>query len=188
MWVVRGGHIAIDLGPRVGRVHGIDVSGRLIEMAEARLAEAERARAAEGGAGGGGRDAEGVGLVAARSGNVSFEVGTVEGAELEAGAWDGVLAFSVLHLVDDAEATLARFHVLLVPGGRVLAEVPCTEDIGWALRRVIDVMWWVGKAPTVRLYSQAEWEAKFAAAGFEVEEVRVYNPKSRSRSILARRG
>lgn len=157
-----GGQITLDLAERVKRVHGIDISQKLIGFANRR------------------REEQGVS-------NCGFSVTTVDDPAFEPGAFDGITAYSLLHLVDDAPATVARFYELLRPGGRVIAEVPTTADIGLHLRVLIRVMTWVGKAPTVRVYSEPAYRAMFQEAGFVVDEVRVYNPKSMNRSLLATR-
>lgn len=155
-----GGQISIDLAKCVGHVHGIDVSDALIGFAQRRL------------------EAEGVT-------NCSFAVATAEDPALAPGSFDAITAYSVLHLVDDAEATVRRFHELLRPGGRVIAELPTTAEIGLPLRLLIKAMTLVGKAPAVHVFKQGEAERLFEAAGFVVDEVRVYNPKSMNRSLLA---
>lgn len=155
-----GGHITLDLAPRVGRIHGIDISPKLIEIAERRRAETGVA-------------------------NASFAVGTADDAGLTEGSFDAITAYSVLHLVDDAAATVRRFHSLLKPGGRLIAEAPCREELHAGFRMLIAGMRWVGKAPAVRVYRQSAYEAMLREAGFEVDEVKVYNPKSMSRSFLA---
>ncbi|MEM9251435.1 MAG: class I SAM-dependent methyltransferase [Planctomycetota bacterium] len=157
-----GGHITIDLASRVGRIHGIDLSPKLIAIAERRAAS------------------QGVE-------NATFAATTADDPGLVEGGYDGITAYSVLHLVDDAAATLKRSHALLRPGGALIAEVPCREDIPWYFRLIIPAMTLIGKAPVVWLYPQAEYEAMFRAAGFTIEEIEVYNPKSHSRSVLARK-
>lgn len=157
-----GGQITLDLAKRVKHVQGIDLSAKLIEIAEARRIE--------------------LGVE-----NASFVQTTAEDESLAEGAFDAVTAYSVLHLVDDVPATLRRFHALLRPGGRVIAEVPCKRDIAIYLRLLLKLMTMVGKAPTVRVYSQADYERMFAEAGFRIDQVKVYNPKSMSRFVLATR-
>jgi SAM-dependent methyltransferase len=158
-----GGHITIDLAAALGdgvRVVGVDVSAKLVGMARSR-AEAEGAT------------------------NVMFVVGTVEDAGLAPGWVDGVTAYSELHLVDDPREELRRYGQLLRPGGVLIAEAPCREDIGVGWRVLIRGMTAVGKAPVVRLFEARQWAAMLREAGFEVREVKVYNPKSRSRSFWA---
>lgn len=156
------GYITLDLAQRVQRVTGVDVSGKLIRLADERRVE------------------QGVT-------NCSFRVGTVDDPSLEPGGFDAVTAYSLLHLVDDVPATLRRLHELLRPGGCVIAEVPCKEDVGLHWRVLIKLMTALGKAPVVKVYSQAEYEVMFRDAGFTVQEVKVYNPKSMSRNVYARR-
>ncbi len=157
-----GGQITLDLAGRVRVVHGIDISPRLIEKAKQRLEEQGAL-------------------------NCTFAVMSADDPALPAGAFDAVTAYSLLHLVPDASATVRRFYELLRPGGRVIAEVPTTSDIGLHLRVLIKLMTLVGKAPVVKVYSQARYEQMFRDAGFVVDEVKVYNPKSMSRSLLATR-
>ena len=155
-----GGQITLDLAGHVRHITGIDLSGKLIEYAEARRAE------------------QGVS-------NADFNVATPEDDSLEPGTFDAVTAYSLLHLVEDQRKTLERFHELLKPGGVLILEVPTRETIRWPLRLVIRVLTAIGRAPVVRLYSQADHEAMLSKAGFEVREVRVYNPNSMNVSILA---
>ena len=157
-----GGHITIDLAERVRAVHGIDISPRLIALARRRL-EAQGAT------------------------NCTFAAMSADDPALPAGQYDAVTAYSLLHLVPDAPATVRRFFELVRPGGRVIAEVPTTKDIGLHLRVLIKVATLFGKAPVVKVYSQARYEQMFRDAGFVVDEVKVYNPKSMSRSLLATR-
>ncbi|MEO0477584.1 MAG: class I SAM-dependent methyltransferase [Planctomycetota bacterium] len=155
-----GGQITLDLAGHVDQVLGIDLSPKLINIARARQA--------------------GLGVT-----NVRFEAITAEDVSLLPGAFEAITAYSLLHLVDDQPATLRRFHELLKPGGTLIVELPCKEDIGLHFRTLIKLITLVGKAPVVTLYREAENRAMFEHAGFEVREIRVYNPKSMSRSVLA---
>lgn len=157
-----GGHITLDLAPRVRHILGIDISPRLIDIAEQRR-----------------RD---LGID-----NAAFKATTLDDPALAEGAFDAVTAYSLLHLVEDVPATLARVHALLRPGGRFIAEVPTTAEINAPLRLLIRAMTLVGKAPNVKVYRQADYDRMFADAGFTIDEQKVYNPKSMNRSILATR-
>lgn len=158
-----GGQITLDLARHVGQMTGIDLSPKLIGFAQARRKE------------------EGVE-------NASFRVATPDDPSLGAGSFDAITAYSVLHLVEDQRAALKRFHELLKPGGVLIAEIPRKEDIALPLRVLIKLMTAVGKAPSVHLYPQKEHEIMLNEAGFQVQEIRCYNPKSLNVSILATRG
>ena len=155
-----GGQITLDLAAHVDQIVGIDLSSKLITFAESRREEQNIT-------------------------NASFKVATPNDPQLQPGSFDAITAYSLLHLVDDQAAMLRRFHDLLKPGGKLIAEIPCREDIGLHFRILIKLMTAVGKAPVVQVYSQAQNEAMFRDAGFDVQEVKVYNPKSMSRSVLA---
>lgn len=157
-----GGQITLDLAERVRQVQGIDISEKLINFAGQR------------------QKRQGVT-------NCSFEVTTAEDPRYVPGSFDGVTAYSLLHLVDDAPATVQRFHDLVRPGGRVIVEVPTTSEIGLHWRLLIRMMTVLGKAPVVRVYTQSDYLAMFEKAGLIVDEFKVYNPKSMNRSLLATR-
>ncbi|MEM9110927.1 MAG: class I SAM-dependent methyltransferase [Planctomycetota bacterium] len=159
-----GGQITLDLAAHVRQITGIDISSRLITFAEARLAQ----QASE---------------------NAVFKVASPDDPVLEPGSFDAITAFSLLHLVEDVPATLRRFYELLRPGGQLIAEFPCREQIGLHVRLLIKLMQLVGKAPDVHLYRESQYEHMFTEAGFTVEEMKIYNPASLNTSVLAiRRG
>ncbi|MEM9347579.1 MAG: class I SAM-dependent methyltransferase [Planctomycetota bacterium] len=155
-----GGQITLDLAPHVQRITGIDISSRLITFAEARLAQ----QAIE---------------------NAGFKVAPPEDPALEPGSFDAITAYSLLHLVEDAPATVRRFHELLKPGGRLIAELPCKEQVGLHFRILIRLMQLVGKAPSVHLYRRAEYQRMFQDGGFAVQEMKIYNPASLNTSVFA---
>ncbi|MGB1126536.1 MAG: class I SAM-dependent methyltransferase [Phycisphaeraceae bacterium] len=155
-----GGQITLDLAPHVAHITGIDLSPKLIGYAQQRCRE------------------QGVQ-------NAEFRVATPEDPFLEPGSFDAITAYSLLHLVEDESSMLRRLHDLLKPGGTLIAEVPCRENIGLHFRLLIRLMTMIGKAPKVCLYSLAEHQTMFSEAGFRVQEAQIYNPKSLSTSILA---
>ncbi len=157
-----GGQITLDLAEHVRKITGIDLSPKLIGFAEDRRRE------------------QGVA-------NASFKVAMPDDPSLEAGSFDAITAYSVLHLVDDQLAVLKRFHELLKPGGVLIAEIPRKEDIGLHFRTLIKLMTALGKAPIVHLYPHATHESMFSEASFAIQESRIYNPKSLNTSYLAMR-
>ncbi|MGB0767579.1 MAG: class I SAM-dependent methyltransferase [Phycisphaeraceae bacterium] len=155
-----GGQITIDLASHVRRIVGIDLSPKLIALAERR------------------REASGVE-------NARFVSTTADDPQFALGSFDAVTAYSLLHLVDNQRETLDRFAKLLRPGGTLVLEIPCKEDIGPHFRLLIKILTMLGKAPVVTLYTQAQNEEMLRDAGFEIREIKVYNPKSMNRSIYA---
>ena len=156
------GEITLDIAPRVGAVHGIDISPRMIELASAKATE---------------RDIR----------NAQFSAVDPADSSLGEGTFDAITLFSVFHLVDDVEAMLPRLRDLLRPGGVLITETPCIGSWNplWRVLVVLAVL--TRMAPKVRVLKVDELESMIAAAGFEVEESKVYNPKSRMQCIMARR-
>lgn len=100
---------------------------------------------------------------------------------------DAVLAFSLLHLVEDLPATLAGLRDRLVPGGLLISKTVCLADLGLWLRVVVPAMRLAGMAPRVTFLTRAALERQIARAGFEIIEAGDY-PKARAaRLVVARR-
>ena len=119
--------------------------------------------------------------------NARFEQMEPADPRLAEGSFDAVTTYSLIHLLNDVPATLARLRDLLVPGGDLLTETPCLGDWNIVWRILVKLAMLVGMAPPVLSLKAAELESMIANAGFEILESRVYNPKSGLRCILARK-
>lgn len=157
------GEITLDLAGRVGSIHGIDVSAKLIALA--------RAKAAQRGVT-----------------DVRFDVLDAADPSLAPESYDGITAYSVMHLVADVAGFAQRAHALLKPGGHFISETPCLGDWGWYWGLVIPLVRAVGMAPpVVHRLRHREVEAILADAGFEILDSRIYNARSGQHHILARK-
>lgn len=107
-------------------------------------------------------------------------------AALDGGACDAVLAFNLVHLLDDPGAALRELHGLLAPGGLFISKTPCLGGKLW-LRPVIAALQLVGRAPRVRYFRIREYDAMIRAAGFEIVETGLYPASSGSRFVVARK-
>lgn len=102
--------------------------------------------------------------------NIDFQQASMEDFEAPDGSFDMVLALNLFHLVPDRQATLARIHQWLKPGGLFISSTVCLSDKMWFLRPVIPVMQWLGKAPYVSFVSEAAMLDEVKSAGFEAQE------------------
>ncbi len=143
------GSLALRLAPHAAQIHGLDISDAMVGIARGK--------------------AEAAGVD-----NVTFHVGPFDRSfeAVEPGSVDGFCAYSILHLLDDREAALARAFELLKPGGFFVASTVCLGESWVPFRPLLAVMRWLGKAPrVVALISRAELRAEIEAAGFvDVEE------------------
>lgn len=136
------GTLALEMAPSAGHIHAMDISPEMVRIANGK------------------KDARGVD-------NVTFHVGVLDdNSPFEAGTFDNVWAYSILHLVDDRRATLERLFSLLKPGGTLVASNVCLRE-GWMpYGAIITVMRWFGKAPFVHLYDRATIVRELAEVGF----------------------
>ncbi len=138
------GTTAIALAPLVGQLHAVDISAGMLAIAEAK-AEAAKAE------------------------NLSFQKAAVEDLTLPEGTLDVVLAHSLLHLLEDREAALARFYTWLKPGGVLVSSTACLGDgMAW-FRAVAPLGRALGLIPLVRIFTVKELESSLLGAGFEIE-------------------
>ena len=156
------GVITLDLAHHAGQILGIDHSANMVKMANAKARER--------------------GITNAR-----FEQMEPADPRLAEGAFAAVTAYSMIHLLDDPPATLARLRDLLAPSGHLITETPCLGDWNMLWRVLVKLAMLVRVAPLVRSLKDAELESMIADAGFEVLESKVYNPKSGMHCILARK-
>ena len=139
------GSTAIAHAPYVRRVRATDLSPRMIEIARDKVAAA-------------GMD------------NVACEVAGADAVEAPDASVDAVLALSLLHLVIDRDATLARIHRMLKPDGLLVASTPCLDDFARWFRLVGPLGRRLGLIPGVRSFTRLELEASLEAAGFSLAD------------------
>ncbi|MBC8067611.1 MAG: class I SAM-dependent methyltransferase [Deltaproteobacteria bacterium] len=137
------GSLALRLAPSAARVHGLDLSSEMIRIAEGKA----RAQQID---------------------NVTFHVGAFDDdfTAFPDGSLDGICAFSLLHLVEDRAAALARIYRLLKPGGFFVSSTICLGESWVPYRPILTVMRWLGKAPRVSVFARKTLEREVGEAGF----------------------
>ncbi len=159
------GSLALRLTPCARQVHGLDISPEMTRIA--------RGKAADQGAG-----------------NVHFHTGAFDDSftMFPDGSLDAICACSILHLVDDRDAALARIHRLLKPGGLLVTSTICLGEsrVPWA--PILTVMRWLGQAPEVWIFPKRTLAEEIGRAGFVDIEAPDVGAKREIAFIVARRG
>lgn len=159
------GTTALRLAPSVASLTATDISGEMIRIAEGRAAEAG-------------------------AGNLRLLRAGLFDATLEGEPYDAVLAFNLLHLLDDLPAAARRVRALLKPGGLFIsksAALPSPQPLSFRLiRLIVPVMQALGKAPAVRFRPVAEVEAAIEGAGFSLLVTEDHGAPGRGRFIVAK--
>lgn len=118
--------------------------------------------------------------------NVKFR--HADAAEKIAGTpFDAVLAFSLLHLVEDMPGVLATVNAQLKPGGLFLSKTVCTEAAAWPIRLAIPTLTALRIAPRVTPLSEADLIRSLKYAGFTAERTIHLGKKRMSPIIVARK-
>ena len=118
--------------------------------------------------------------------NVAFKVATVDDPAFAPESFDAVMAYSLLHLVDDLPGTLARARALLKPGGLLISKTVCIGEAGLHIRLLLPLMRLVGFAPPVALLKPADIDAAITAAGFEIVAAEAFPGMAPSHFVIAR--
>jgi len=140
------GGTAIIHAPRVRHILATDVSQRMLEIARDKA-------------------------TAAGVENVTFEQTTVEGLEASDGGFDVVLGLSILHLLRDKGAAIAKAHRLLKPGGAFVTSTVCLgETLGMrAIGVIARALRPMGLAPFLTVFTVDDLTRSLIDAGFVIE-------------------
>ncbi|MEQ9258802.1 MAG: class I SAM-dependent methyltransferase [Roseovarius sp.] len=163
------GTTALALANAAGHITASDISGEMLRIGAAKAQDAGLA-------------------------NVSFLRGAPgDSALAEAGPYDVVMAFNLLHLLPDLEGALAQIAPLVKPGGLFISKTFCRPGAGEAnfeyrmTRLALPVMQLVGKAPYVGFRPIQALEKAVEAAGFRIVETGNYPARPPRRFIVAKR-
>lgn len=142
------GGTSILHSPFVQKILSTDISGKMIDIAKQRGADA-------------GVD------------NVEFRQTSVQELDLPPNSQDVVLGLSILHLLPQREEAMRKVHSWLKPGGLFVTSTICAGDMGASARFVFRTILPIGKffgfLPTVNSFTKAELKESFEKTGFDVE-------------------
>lgn len=116
--------------------------------------------------------------------NLRFEVGTLAREDLQENSYDAVVAYNLLHLLEDIPGAVRRAYALTKPGGVFVSKSAC---LAWYFRPLIAGMRAFGKAPFVNFISADALDQAMIDAGFVIESAEMFPAKGRVRLIVARK-
>lgn len=137
------GSLALRLAPSAAQIHGLDISTEMVRIARGKAA-------------------------AAGVDNVTFHVGPFDDSftAFAPESFDGICAYSILHLMEDRPAALARMFSLLKPGGFFASSTAVLGESLVPYRPILAVARALGKAPMVKVLRKTTLEAEVRTAGF----------------------
>jgi ubiquinone/menaquinone biosynthesis C-methylase UbiE len=138
------GSTAITHAPHVKHIQAIDISSKMIEIAQGKA------------------DAENIE-------NVTFKRSTIEEFSVPDQALDAVLGLSILHLLENKEEVIAKVHRMLKPGGIFVTSTACIGDMMKFFKFVAPIGKFLGLMPLVKVFTKRELEDSLTDAGFQID-------------------
>jgi ubiquinone/menaquinone biosynthesis C-methylase UbiE len=100
--------------------------------------------------------------------NVTFEVGGLDNPDLAGQQFDMVMMHSLLHLLRNPGAGIAKAHDLLKSGGYFVSSTACLSGTMRLLQPFLAIGRLFGAVPYVAFFSQRHLSAALRTAGFEI--------------------
>ncbi len=152
-----------DIADQVNQVTGIDISGKLLAIAEKRMAERQLD-------------------------NVGFLKTSVFDERLKPNSYYVVMAFFVLHFFEDIDAVFKRIHELLEPGGLFISETACMGEKNGFIGGLLRFAGRLGVMPLINLLTTQQLEQALKNAGFEViDKTRFSNEPDAEFTLIAKK-
>jgi ubiquinone/menaquinone biosynthesis C-methylase UbiE len=133
------GEKALGVAGSVHSIHGIDLSPRMIDKASVKVADRQ-------------------------IGNARFSRTDLFDTVLKPASYHAIMAFYVLHLVDDPARAFKRIHALLKPDGRLICETPCLGESGAVVGWLIALAGKSGVLPKIHCFRIADLKSMITNA------------------------
>ena len=119
--------------------------------------------------------------------NVSFERADITSFAAPDASFDAILGMSILHLLADKGAVIAKVFGLLKPGGVFISSTTCLGDTMGFFKAVAPLGKAVGLLPQLNVFTTEELVRSLTKAGFTIEQQ--WQPgKGKAVFIVARAG
>ena len=138
------GSTAIIHAPYVKHIRAIDISSKMIEIAQSK-ADAQNIK------------------------NITFEQLTIDELTVSDCTFDVVLGLSILHLLENKEQVIAKVHKILKPGGIFVSSTACLGDAMQWFKIIAPIGKFFGLFPLVKVFTAKELENSLVDASFTID-------------------
>jgi len=138
------GSTAITHAPYAKHIHAIDISSKMIEIAQGK-ADTENIK------------------------NITFECSSIDDLNKQDQTLDVVLGLSILHLVDNREEVISKVYKMLKPGGIFVSSTVCLGDKMKFFKIIAPIGKFFGLMPLVKVFSVKELEHSLISNGFDID-------------------
>jgi len=155
------GLIANEIADNVKGLHANDISANMIRIADKKARDRNIA-------------------------NISYTHTTIFDERYKKDSFDAILAFHVLHLLEDEGAVLQRINELLKPGALFISATPCAGEKRF-LKGLLSVAGKVGLMPAIQAFQINQLVDAIKKGSFSIVETDCLNPSSQEYFIVARK-
>ena len=138
------GSTAIIHAPYVKHILALDISSKMIEIAQSK-ADAQKID------------------------NITFKQAMIDEFSVPEQTLDMVLGLSILHLLENKEAVVAKVHKMLKPGGIFVTSTICLGDTMKFFKLIAPIGKFLGLMPLVKVFTTNELEACLTDTGFVID-------------------
>ena len=138
------GATAISHAPCVKHIQAIDISSRMIEIAQGKAA-------------------------ASNVNNVTFTRAAVDELSVPDQTFDAVLGLSILHLLENKEDVISRIWKMLKPGGIFVSSTACIGDTLNVFKFIAPIGEFFRLLPPIRVFKRSELEESLKNVGFDID-------------------
>ena len=156
------GKTSIDLFNEVKEIHAIDISPKMIEIAEGKA---------------NGRNIN----------NINFVNTTIFDEGYYDESFDVIMSFYILHLVEDIEKVLQRAHQLLRPGGLFISTTPCLGENKFLLAGILFLGSKLRLLPKINSFQFSELENLILSENFHLVDSEKLSPSSTNYFIVVKK-
>ena len=143
------GTMAFEIADHAKKIHGIDISTKMIDAARKKAAE---------------RKIE----------NIDFAHSTIFDERYQQESFDVILAFNILHFLEDTQKVMKRIYELLKPGGLIISVTPCLGEKKSFINTLIFLLVFLQTkfrmVPYMRFFKISEFEDLIANGNFQIVE------------------
>jgi 2-polyprenyl-3-methyl-5-hydroxy-6-metoxy-1,4-benzoquinol methylase len=155
------GIISNAIAEKVKEIHAIDISPKMIEMAKAKAAERH-------------------------INNVYYAQATIFDERYQKESFDVILAFRILHMLEDIQGVTSRINELLKPGGIFISVSACMGDKKALLSILVSLASKMRIIPVhINLFKLLELQGIITDGGFKIIEYEKMNDKEPHYCIVA---
>lgn len=119
--------------------------------------------------------------------NVKFLKAAIFDERLGKESFDAILAFNVMHLLDNISGVIKRVSELLKPGGIFISKTPCLKEKSWVWPILVPVMATVMRVGPVSCFTLSGLKEAVTDEGFDIVETFVQPVKPLKLFFVARK-